>query len=249
MTVRDVVRSASIRVLGSDPGGLFSVENQTVRELRDLVQEAAEDIAASYDWRALTRIAMLVGDGVTDAFPIPNDYERMLVASHMHDEDRWLWGYRQYASVDDYMCALDGALDIAPPHGWIILGGEFRFQPAPSGTARFPYITSLIVRASDGSERPRFEADDDEFVLSERLLTLGLIWRYRAQKGLDYTEDMQTYELALAQAQSRDTGPQSIRSRTRRGVGIKACVTVTNLGHTSEGALTDYVAIYNGAQN
>ena len=56
-----------------------------------------------------------------------------------------------------------------------------------------------------------FSQDNDTFALPERLLTLGLIWRYRSQKGLDYSEDLATYGNALAQEQNNDKGARVMR--------------------------------------
>jgi hypothetical protein len=53
-----------------------------------------------------------------------------------------------------------------------------------------------------------FSDDNDAFTLSERLLTLGLIWRWRQQKRQEYGEDMKNYELALEKEIARDKGSQ-----------------------------------------
>lgn len=75
------------------------------------------------------------------------------------------------------------------------------------------------MRLADGTLTGAFTADDNEFLLDDRLLTLGLIWRWKAQKGLDYSEDLQTYEIALAQAQVRDRGNFALRApRPLRGM-------------------------------
>lgn len=77
---------------------------------------------------------------------------------------------------------------------------------------RNPYISKEWARDSSGNPKGEFTADDDEFILDNRLLRLGLIWRWRQQKRLEYGEDMQTYEIALSQAQARDKGARVIRS-------------------------------------
>jgi hypothetical protein len=97
------------------------------------------------------------------------------------------------------------------PGGWIILDGEFKFWPTPSGTATFPYISKYIVRNVGGTAQETFTADTDTFILPERLLTLGLIWRYRSQKGLEYAEDLATYSKALEQATNDDKGARVLR--------------------------------------
>lgn len=61
-----------------------------------------------------------------------------------------------------------------------------------------------------------FTDDNDVFVLSERLLTLSLIWRWRAQKRMEYSEDLTNYETALATAVGTDKGARVIVVGKRR---------------------------------
>lgn len=211
MTVFSAANSAAIRVTGVELTALFSNPDQIAMEFRDLINETAADIAKSFDWRDLTRVATFDGDGGTTIFPKPSDFDRMLVSAD--DQRNWFWGYFPFATVSEFLRWRNSNWGQVSPGGWIIMGGAFEFQPAPVGGATFPYISRMWSRADDGTEKPEFTSDTDTFALSERLLTLGLIWRYRAQKGVDYSEDMANYEGALAQAQSRDAGAQMIRSR------------------------------------
>jgi hypothetical protein len=50
-----------------------------------------------------------------------------------------------------------------------------------------------------------FTADDNSYRLSERLLKLGMIWQWKADKGSPYAEDMGTYSDALASESGADT--------------------------------------------
>lgn len=211
MTVFSAIKTAVLRAEGTVITEAYSSTDQIGIEMADLANEVAADIAESYDWRDLTKIATFVGDGVQTAFPKPADYDRMVNGSTVDDQANWFWGYCPFASVNDWMRFTNGGYGLVEPGGWIILDGQFHFYPAPTGTATFPYISSEWARSEDGDPLSRFEADYNTFVLSERLLTLGLLWRWKAQKGLDYSEDMANYELALAQAQMRDKGSRVIR--------------------------------------
>lgn len=80
--------------------------------------------------------------------------------------------------------------------------------------------------AFDGAlSKPAFTQDDDVFVLSERLLTLSLIWRWRAQKRMEYSEDLTNFEVALDAAATRDKGARILAvgaERGRQGFGAGA---------------------------
>lgn len=61
-----------------------------------------------------------------------------------------------------------------------------------------------------------FTDDNDIFVLSERLLTLSLIWRWRSQKRQEYAEDLTNYETALATATGDDKGARILVAGSKR---------------------------------
>ena len=47
------------------------------------------------------------------------------------------------------------------------------------------------------------------------MLELGLVWRFKQAKGLDYGEDMRTYGVALADAIASDRGGRRIVNTSR----------------------------------
>lgn len=108
------------------------------------------------------------------------------------------------------------------PGWWIMLGGQMQFSPAPpaSSPARFAYISKDIGTNAAAAPIAAFTQDSDVFALEDRLLTLGLIWRWKAQKGYEYAEDMATFEKALSESAARDKGSQAVRGR-RSSVGMR----------------------------
>lgn len=210
MTIKTACQSALLRLIGNRPDTIFGSPDPTVVEIADLANEVAIDIARSHDWQALTAIETFDGDGTITDFPMPADYDRMAQGSDMHDPALWFWGYSHIPDVNDWIAYTARGLALTPG-GWTILNNAFRFFPAPSGLARFPYIRNTIVRSGQGVPKTSFDADTDSFVLDERLLTLGLVWRWRAQKRLEYAEDMQSYGIALSERQAKDRGARTIR--------------------------------------
>lgn len=224
MTILTALQSAMIRLVGRKPNTVFSTTNQTEVELADLATEVATDIMKSHDWQGLTEIETITGDGTASAFPFPSDYDRMVVASDLYDPESWAWGYQHLTHVGEWIRYTQGNYALASPGAWIILKDNFNFTPTPAlgAQAMFPYISKNFARSAPASgtgiitPQSSFIADGDTFVLDERLITLGVIWRYREQKGMGYAEDMATFENALSQAQARDKGPSVIRNRTSR---------------------------------
>ena len=199
-----------MRCIGNKPQEVFASSQQECLEMADLAQEAAADIAKSHDWRGLTKIHTINTPGETA--PLPPDFDRMVLGSAIDDPATWFWGYHPFETVNDWMRAKNGSFQVITPGGWIILGKEIHFYPAPSGSATFPYISSAWARSESGTPKTAFSADNDTFVLSERLLTLAIVWRFKEAKGLEYAEDQASYDIALAQEQTRDKGARVLRS-------------------------------------
>lgn len=229
MTVLGALQSAMVRLVGRRPNTVFSTTSQTELELTDLVNEVAVDIMKSHDWQALTKIETITADGSTTDFDLPADYDRMALGQAIHDSASWFWNYTSVGSLNDWLTLQNGGWSALSPGWWIILQNQLKFHPAPHTNGTYAYISNEIVRSAPASgtgvitTKTQFTADDDTFVLSERLLTLGVVWRYREQKGMGYAEDMASYETALSQEQARDKGSRVIShriSRTPAGVRI-----------------------------
>lgn len=217
MTVLAALQSAAIRLIGRKPNTFFGASQIFELEMCDLANEVAQDIAKYQDWQSLTAIASMTGDGVLTEFDLPDDFDRMLQGGAVQDTASWAWGYRAYSSIDTF--TFDEARGWnAAPGGWIIYGNKLRFSPAPQTAAaiRFPYITKKIVLGDSTTPKEAFTADTDTFRLPERLLTLGLVWRWRENKKLDATGDQEAFIKALDEYAAKDAGPVMIRRNARR---------------------------------
>lgn len=213
MTILQVVQKVALRVIGRKPNSAFSptADRQTVDEIVDLANDVAIDMARSYDWRKLTEISTITGNGTNDVFPLPSDYDRMVNASTVDEPGTWFWGYTPINTVNDWMSFKSSGAFPGSPGAWIILGDGFHFSPTPAlnQKAWFPYISKNVVTGTGGADKDQFTSDTDTFKLDERTLVLGTIWRWKEQKGLEYAEDMQSYELSLSQEQAKDKGART----------------------------------------
>ncbi|WP_141339702.1 hypothetical protein [Bradyrhizobium sp. USDA 3458] len=190
---------------------LFANTDPFAGELAALSNDVAPDIAKRYDWQKLITLNSQVGDGTATAFDLPANYDRMPVKANVwlsstslpmeHVTDLDDWRQRRLLSLS----SLGGE--------WTIIGGQMQIFPAmtASQTATFYYVSNQIVSKSGGSTDAAFSADTDSFRLPERLMSLALIWRWRQMKRFDYAEDMETFEIALAQEIARDKGSKIIR--------------------------------------
>lgn len=210
MTVQSVVQEVC-SVIGVRPpnGSLFQspYADRTAWEFVNLANEIAQRIAYdTRDWTALKRLWQF-GGGTSepggDAFPLPADYRRMLLTtnvwrsnnnqrpmSFISDTDEWF--QRRFAGNNSV-------------HGeWMLMGDSIFTWPGFDGTQRLVYLDKNCVSLASGGFGNRFLADADTFRLDERLLKLGMIWQWKANKGATYAEDLATYEDALSRIGGND---------------------------------------------
>lgn len=211
MSIRDVLQSASKKLIGRAPTTFFDSSQPFEIQLCDWANEVARDIAQYHDWQQLIRTRTFYGDGVTTDFPFPNDYDRMTLVGRMQDDTSWAWGYGQVYGVDDFL-ALQTEGFGPFPGVWTIYDNKFHFYPAPPAgqQATFTYISSNWA-LDGGTPKKQFTRDTDEFLLSDETLMLGILWRYRENKGLDPAGAQEAFTLSLDEHAGKDKGPFVIR--------------------------------------
>lgn len=216
-TALSIVQDAATKLGVAQPSVLFGSTDRTAIELREALIEAADKVLHAHAWQRLLTIQTNIGDGTTTDFSLPPDYLRMPKNAEM-------WSSRLQAplahiSPEDWL-RLD-VRDYEVSIGvWTIFGGDIVYKPALASTetTRFWYISNKVVANDTSGTKAQFTADDDTFLLDDRVLELVLVWQFRTQKGLDYAEDMATAEIALARMIERDKGARILTQTSRRSV-------------------------------
>lgn len=223
MTVLSVARNACL-LLGLDqPDTLMSNTDREYQELARQVNDTARMIAEDYDWQLLQKINPYAGNGSAEAFDLPSDFDRMPEGANIWSS-RWSWGLNKISSTDQWLEMLVVPYTFVSGN-WIIYGGQFHILPIMPSTdnVKFFYVSNLIVRASGGSFKTAFTADDDSFRLDERLLELGIIWRSKKDKGLPFENAKAEYDSYKNQKTKHDGGAQGVVRGTPsiNGRGVK----------------------------
>jgi len=207
--VRDVCATVGVQMPTSVFGGIAN--NRTMQEMLSLANEMAQRIAYdTRDWVGLRARANLTGDGVAEGFSLPANYKRLMLTGNVWRSTSTLQPLRFISDHDEWIRRrLSGQSDGAGE--WIISGGAggypliYIFPVLALGeTVAFYYIDRNCVALTGGGYGDSFMADTDTFRLDERLLKLGMIWQWKAQKGSPYAEDMGSYSDALANAMGHD---------------------------------------------
>jgi hypothetical protein len=152
--------------------------------------------------------------GGTTAFNLPADYLRMLVNGNVWrststqqpmtfigDTDEW---YRrraanEYDAWGEWTLLGDQILIYPPMHAAITDPPPPGYSVTPAETATFPYLdrNCVLSGASPGVLQDAFTNDADTFRLPERALKLGMIYKWKSQKGSPYAEDLGNFQDCL----------------------------------------------------
>ena len=225
MSVLSVLQDACTSGIALEkPTAVYGSSVREHLELATLANEMADMIAQSHEWQALQRIAVITGDGTTTDFDLPADFARMLNETQLWSAviDGPLMPIRDR---DDWLNAITKDYEFAT-NAWILYGNQLHFRPAldTSEVVNYFYQSSLWAKNAGGTNIAAFSADTDTFRLDERLLKLGVIWRWREMKGLPYAENLNDYELLKEKLIHRDRGPSILQDRNSRirGMGTLA---------------------------
>lgn len=214
MNVLELVRMMCGATGIQQPTSLIGTSDLQTIQLRELLNEEGTELASrsASGWQALigektfTTIAdqdqgLLVGGSILSA---ADNYRTILNETLWNRSKRIpVFGPRAPRVWQGFK-----ALTFAGPFGeYRIRGGHLLIMPTPAAgeTIAFEFVTRNWLTSSDGSEsRAIIEDDEDVPLLDEEVLRAGLRWRWKRNKGLDYSEEFSAYESRVIDALARD---------------------------------------------
>ena len=219
--VKDVCAVVGIQVPTSVFASLTS--NRTMQEMVALANEMAQRMAYdTREWNVLKLSTTYTGDGVTEAFNLPSNFKRMLLTGSVWRSTSALQPMAFFPDTDEWLQRRIRAW-FSPWGEWTMYGGQIHIAPVMGVgvTARHAYLDRNCVALAGGGFGDKFLADGDSYRLDERLLRLGMIWQWKAQKGSPYAEDMGTYGDALQIAMGNDSPSPIIIDRVSSSLAAR----------------------------
>lgn len=207
MTIGSVISEVAPVISVAVPDNIFGSDEREHVELVALANEMAQRIAEANEWQVIKRLQSYTGNGETDAWDLPDGYDRMPQKQAVYTS-RMVMPLEHVQDHDEWLARLVNGTAI-PVGSWTLLGGQMVFNPvlASGEVAQFYYLTDYVVRDEDGNLKATFTASTDTYRLDERLLKLGMIAQWRANKGVG--EDFGEYNKLLADRIIRDAGPRA----------------------------------------
>ena len=211
MSLLSIIHDVSGRLSLPIPSVVAGSSDKQVVQLLALANEEGRSLAGRHPWQALVEEQTFT----TTASPaqgaaLPADLDRFIPNSFFNRSTRrpmtgpitprqWQWILAQPALSTACLAFRERT-------------GQFLIAPTPPAgeTIAYEYISTHWARSSGGAAQAAFLADGDVALLDEELIGLGLRWRFLRAKGLDYSEEMSSYERELEQAVARDGGSTAL---------------------------------------
>lgn len=211
MTVLEIVRTVCGVIGLSQPNSLIGTTDLQVIQLRELLNKEGSELAArsSQGWQALNAETTFITVAAEDQGTLETIIGASNAFRHILNETIWNRTAKTPVFGPRGAAAWQGIKTInftGPFPEYRIRGDHLYFIPAPSAgdTCAFEYASRNWLEGSDGSRRSSITEDEDESLLDSEIVRLGLEWRWRKAKGLDYSQDFEDYEARVVDALARD---------------------------------------------
>jgi len=212
----------SLLTVANDVADIIGIERQVAiaagtggdaRQLFRLCKQELSELARRTSWQRLTKentftSAATPGQGGA----IPSDFlflvnETMFNYSENHEVFGPV-GPREWQLLQANESAGVGVQEVFRIRGNLL----YLYPTPPAGDSyAYEYVTTYKVTDSTGDvEKVTYALDTDIAKLDEELVRLGVVWRWKNLKGLDYAEDFRMYEMQVANSIARDGGKRTI---------------------------------------
>ena len=218
MSILSIVQEAAEMLIIESPATLVGNTDPQVAQLRSIFRSLGRELLRDAEWNELITLwtAPITADPQTVTFPA--DRDRSLLKARVWRTSSLTPLVGPISSSDSTFLRNNTAGNF-PGYWRNFQGGLQIVGLGTSDTIDTEYISNQIYTNAAGDTNLKdFTADDDRIRIAdedEELFKLGLVWKWRKAKRLDYAEDLQDYELykEKAMARNRDAKPRSMSSR------------------------------------
>jgi hypothetical protein len=212
MSLLTICQAVADRVGITRPATVVTSTDLQVRQLYALANEEGMELSKRYNWQALSSEWTFITTATEEQTnaPIPPDLARFVPDSFFNRTTR-----RKLTgplTPQEWQAIQAFPIYVTPYISFRERQGAFIVAPVPPAgqTIAYEYISSNWALSNASVGRTQFMADDDTSYLDEQLIIQGVRWRYKQAQGLDYSEEMATYERNVSRAGGADGGARKI---------------------------------------
>ncbi len=171
----------------------------------------------------------------TQDYALPSDFEYFLTQTFWDKTYRWqLLGplEAQEKNVIKY-----GISPVGPRRRFWIRNNRMYLNPIPTNITdqiAYDYLSNAWCASSGGTAQTKWTADTDTYSLDEDCFILGLKYRFLRAKGLDYSEEFETYTKAANRVMARDGAGRDLPLNAQsQGINLLSSANVPDTGFGS----------------
>lgn len=184
------------------PSTIIGSQDVQVQQLLALANREGKELAAregiSGGWPQLRMEHTDTFDTGVANYPFPSDLQYFINTTSWDRAQKW--PMRGPISPQEWQVLKSGTIgSLGPRRRFRIMAGEIYFDPTPElgdngNTFVLEYYSNAWCESTGGSPQSSWAADNDEPRLPDDCFILGIKWRFRRAKGLDYDEEFSAYE-------------------------------------------------------
>lgn len=215
MSLLTICQAVAEEVGIDSPDSIIGNSDRTAKQLLRLVNRTGK-VLAKKPWTILQSEHTFTTVASTASYSLPSDFAWLLMGTAW-DRDNY-WQMRGGLSPAEWQMYKSGIIaNTAVRKRFRIKASsnanKFFIDPTPSAAEDlvFEYVKNTWCTSSDGNTfRTAMAADTDVALISEELIELGAIWRFKNAKGLAYEEEYNEYKDQVDMAFARDPGLKAI---------------------------------------
>lgn len=211
MTLLTIIQDAAVLCGLNRPSAAITAVDPAIRRMLALANIEGRELARRHDWQVLVSEATWTTVGTESQGSLTTIATDLDVEAGARIIDETIWdrtSQRPFLGpVASQKWQRLKAANIAGPYSeYRIRAGALYLIPAPTAghTGAFEYVSKNWCQSAASTGQSAWAADTDTGKLSEHLMTLGLIWRWKASNEMDFTLARTDYERAVSLAIGRD---------------------------------------------
>lgn len=191
-------------------------DDQTGFQMQGLINELGTQLVKVHDWQNLERTQQYIGDGVTNSFPLPPDFGRMVNQTQWSSKN--LGPMSGPISPQGWSWIQFGIISVGVTFRYRIIDNMFHVFPTPAigEQLNFYYITKNWVRDSADVARDLVMADNDTVEFDAYLMICGIKLKMWTAKGLEAGELAQEFSYMLNTEKAQTQGAPVINLGSSR---------------------------------
>lgn len=191
------------------PTTVVGSSDQQVQQLLALANREGQELSAregiNGGWPQLVKEHTITTVSSQADYAFPSDLQYFVNTTAWDRSQKW--PLRGPISPQEWQVLKSGTIgSVGPRTRFRIKAGEIFLDPTPAtsgDTLVIEYYSDTWCESSAGTDQRLWAADNDVPLLPDDCFILGLIWRFRRAKGLDYQEEFNSYEALVTRELGR----------------------------------------------